>query len=145
MVAVRVKEACHEFAEVAASFLRIDDEQAYEQALELVEELLVEAEDSSEDPINAIIELLARAIETYENQQEELLDFERAAVEGDRGLAILRVLMDQHQLGVSNLPEIGSKSMVSRVLSGERQLNRNHIQALSARFNISPALFFQGA
>ncbi|WP_299768416.1 hypothetical protein [uncultured Pseudoteredinibacter sp.] len=143
MVAIRVKEACHEFAEVAASFLCIDDEQGYEQALELVEELLVEAEDSCEDPINAIIELLARAIETYENQQEELLDFERAAVEGDRGLAILRVLMDQYQLGVSDLPEIGSKSMVSRVLSGERQLNRNHIQALSTRFNVSPALFFQ--
>jgi len=36
----------------------------------------------------------------------------------------------------------GSKSMVSRVLSGERSLNKNHIMALSKRFNIDPGLFF---
>lgn len=143
MVALRVKEACHEFAEAASSFLHISDERDYEQALELIEELLVEAEDSNEDPINAVINLLSQAIESYENQQEELVAFEHEALEGDRGVAIVRVLMDQYQLGVSHLPEIGSKSMVSRVLSGERQLNRNHIQALSARFNVSPALFFQ--
>ncbi|HCJ9604691.1 TPA: helix-turn-helix domain-containing protein, partial [Escherichia coli] len=36
---------------------------------------------------------------------------------------------------------IGSKSMVSRVLSGERKLTVEHIRKLSARFGISPALF----
>lgn len=40
------------------------------------------------------------------------------------------------------LPEIGSKSVVSRVLSGERNLTKKHIQALSQRFGISPAVFF---
>jgi HTH-type transcriptional regulator/antitoxin HigA len=57
-------------------------------------------------------------------------------------LAMLRLLMDQHDLGTADLPEIGSKSMVSRVLSGERNLNKHHIQALSKRFGIDPGLFF---
>lgn len=57
-------------------------------------------------------------------------------------LYLLRVLVGQYQLDVSDLPEIGFKSMVSRVLSGERQLNRNHMQALSTRFDVCPTLFF---
>ncbi len=50
--------------------------------------------------------------------------------------------MDQHGLGTIDLPEIGSKSMVSRVLSGERNLNKKHVQALSKRFGVNPGLFF---
>ena len=57
-------------------------------------------------------------------------------------LAMLCLLMDQHDLGTADLPEIGSKSMVSRVLSGERNLSKKHIQALSERFDINPGLFF---
>jgi HTH-type transcriptional regulator/antitoxin HigA len=44
--------------------------------------------------------------------------------------------MDQHDLGVADFPEIGSKSMVSRVLSGERFLNKRHIKTLSEHFGI---------
>jgi HTH-type transcriptional regulator/antitoxin HigA len=57
-------------------------------------------------------------------------------------LAMLRLLMDQHGLGIADLPEIGSKSMVSRVMSGKRDLSKKHIQALAARFGINPGLFF---
>jgi HTH-type transcriptional regulator/antitoxin HigA len=59
-----------------------------------------------------------------------------------RDLAVLGVLMDQYGLGVNDLPEIGSKSLVSRILSGERNLTKKHIQALSKRFGINPANFF---
>jgi HTH-type transcriptional regulator/antitoxin HigA len=36
----------------------------------------------------------------------------------------------------------GSKSVVSEILHGSRKLNRNHIEKLSKRFNVSPAVFF---
>ncbi len=71
-----------------------------------------------------------------------MIEFENQASEGPTELAMLRLLMDQHHLGMANLPEIGSKSMVSRVWSGERSLSKKHIQALSNRFGIDPALFF---
>ena len=57
-------------------------------------------------------------------------------------VCILKLLMEQHALGVSDLPEIGTKSLISRILSGQRQLTKDHITILSKRFNISPALFF---
>ncbi|MGQ7145255.1 helix-turn-helix domain-containing protein, partial [Escherichia sp. SS-MK2] len=43
--------------------------------------------------------------------------------------------------GTRLAPEIGSKSMVSRVLSGKRKLTLEHAKKLATRFGISPALF----
>ena len=138
----RIKETCHDFVQAAAPYLHISDEAHYLEALDLIESLLEEAEDAIEDPMNAIIEMLSRAIEAYENQDPDLMTFHAQAMGQPADLAALRVIMDQHNLGTADLPEIGSKSMVSRVLSGERSLSKKHIAALSDRFNINPSLFF---
>ena len=142
MNAVVLINACHEFAEIAAPYLHIRDVQHYEGALTLIENLLEEAEDSFEDPVNAVIDMLSHSIELYENTNKELAEIDARVMGQPADLVMLRVLMDQHHLGTADLPEIGSKSMVSRVLSGERSLNKKHIQALSQRFNINPGLFF---
>jgi len=142
MSALAIKDACHDFAAVASPYLHIADEKHYDETLSLIEALLEEAEDTLDDPLNAVIELLSHAIEEYENKDEELVKFEMNATDQSSDLSMLRLLMDQYKLGVADLPEIGSKSMVSRVLSGERSLNKNHIKALADRYNISPALFF---
>ncbi len=136
------KTACHDFAQVAAPYLHIKDAGHYEETLVLIESLLEEMEDGADDPMNAVIDLLAHSIENYENKNKALADFETRAMELPADLAVLRLLMDQHNLGTADLPEIGSKSMVSRVLSGERSLNKNHIKALSEHFGIDPGLFF---
>ncbi|WP_100644712.1 helix-turn-helix domain-containing protein, partial [Alteromonas facilis] len=126
----------------AAPYLFIVDEQHYREALELIESLLEEAEDTPDDPLNQVIELLAIAIERYENKDKELVEFDKRAMSQTPDIATLRLLMEQHHLSMSDLPEIGSKSMVSRVLSGERSLNKKHIKALCQRFEVSPNLFF---
>jgi HTH-type transcriptional regulator/antitoxin HigA len=36
----------------------------------------------------------------------------------------------------------GSESVISEVLSGKRDITKAHIEKLSKRFNISPAVFF---
>ena len=142
MNALALKNVCHDFAQTAAPNLHIKDSYHYEETLVLLEELLQEADDSLDDPINAIIDMLSHSIETYESTDKELTEFEARAMQQSTDLAVIRLLMDQYNLGTNDLPEIGSKSMVSRVLSGERALNKNHIKALSERFNIDPGLFF---
>jgi len=142
MTALAFKDAYHSFAQAAAPYYHITDDKHYQEALELVEELLGEAEDSPDDPLNAVIEMLGHAIEAYENEDEEQAAFEKRAMDQPADLAMLRLLMDQHGLGTADLPEIGSKSMVSRVLSGKRSLSKKHIQALAERFDINPGLFF---
>lgn len=142
MTAVAFKDACHSFAQAAAPYFHITDDEHYEEALELVEYLLEETQDDTDDPLNTIIEMLSQAIEAFEGKDKDLAAFEKRVLKQPADLSMLRLLMDQHGLGTAELPEIGSKSMVSRVLSGERGLSKKHIQALSERFGIDPGLFF---
>lgn len=142
MTAEAFKQACHSFAEAAAPYFPIGDEAYYREALALVESLMEEVADTPAAPVNAIIGMLVGSIERYENRHADLVEFETRATGQPADLAMLRVLMAQHQLGTADLPEIGSKSMVSRVLNGERGLNKNHIKALAVRFGVNPGLFF---
>jgi HTH-type transcriptional regulator/antitoxin HigA len=89
-----------------------------------------------------LVDILARSIESWENKSEEFSAF-NARVAKLSGVDTLRLLMEQHGLGVADLPEIGSKSLVSKILNGRgRNLTKDHIDALSKRFSVSPALFF---
>ncbi|MFP2505837.1 helix-turn-helix domain-containing protein [Buttiauxella gaviniae] len=111
-------------------------EKEYLEALELVEYLLVN------DPTNPLLDLVTLKISEYENTLPKIIAFREKMNAQASGIAVLRTLMDQYQLNQSDFQnEIGSKSMVSRVLSGERQLTIEHIRKLSVRFGISPALF----
>jgi len=121
----------------ANSLCSITNEAEYEDALALVDELVDDYETN-----RPLIILLADAIERWEAQAAEYAEF-NAEVAGMGGVDALRLLMEQHNLGVADLPEIGSKSLVSKILNGRgRNLTRNHIAALSKRFGVSPALFF---
>lgn len=58
-------------------------------------------------------------------------------------LEVLQFLMEQHDLLQKDLADVfGTRSIVSEVLSGKRELNKEHIARLSARFHVSPELFF---
>ena len=142
MTAISLKTLCHEFVEAAGPYLNINERKCYIEAIELVEVLLEEADDSRNDPLNKIIDMLTRSIHEYENRDQHIADFEQRISTETAERAVLRVLMDQHHLTMSDFPEIGSKSMVSRVLSGQRNLTKKHIEALCQRFHISPVLFF---
>jgi HTH-type transcriptional regulator/antitoxin HigA len=59
------------------------------------------------------------------------------------GIEVLRVLCEERGLRQRDLvPIFGTPSLVSEVLSGKRELQRKHIEALSAFLNVSPAVFF---
>ncbi|WP_227876487.1 helix-turn-helix domain-containing protein [Photobacterium frigidiphilum] len=55
---------------------------------------------------------------------------------------MLRLIIDQNGLTQSDFKaEIGGKSSVSMILSGQRSMTLQHIRALSARFNIPTYMF----
>ena len=58
-------------------------------------------------------------------------------------LDIIRHLMDANNLRQKDLADVfGTESIVSDVLNGKRDLAKEHIRKLSARFRVSPAAFF---
>jgi len=82
-----------------------------------------------------LAKLLTLLIEDFEEKRYRL---PRA-----KPLEVLRFLMEQHSLLQKDLADVfGTRSIVSEVLSGKRELNKDHIARLSARFHVSPELFF---
>ncbi len=137
-----LKTVFQDFAEVAAPYLHITDAEHYEEALALVEALMEGTSDNDDDPLNRVIDLVAHAIGRYERGLATLEAFETQANNIPADVAMLRVLMKQQGLGVADFPEIGDKSLVSRILSGSRNLTKQHIQKLSERFGTNSSLFF---
>ncbi|MCP4486203.1 MAG: transcriptional regulator [Gammaproteobacteria bacterium] len=113
-------------------------QQAYEKALALMDEFIEDYDNQ-----RPLIEVLSSAIERWESEAEEFSEFNTHLNDLDSGIAVLRVLMDQHKLTGSDLPEIGTRSLISKILSGERSLTKQYIESLSSLlFNIEPAVFF---
>lgn len=117
----------------------IKNQDDYERALELMDELIDDYETNKQ-----LTQLLATSIERWEDRADEFADFNKALAGVEPGIAVLKTLMIQHQLGVADLPELGSRSNVSKLLNTAegKKLTRQHIEALSKRFAVSPALFF---
>lgn len=81
------------------------------------------------------IDLITLLVDRYESEKYPIPDAEPVDV--------LRFLLDSNGLTQRDIaPELGSEATVSLVLSGKRQLNRDHIARLSCRFRVSPAVFF---
>ena len=134
--------ACIQIREALAQvpyLTRIESEGDYEKALALMDQLIEDY-----DANQSIIEILSASIEDWEDRSDEFSEFNATIAAMDGGIAVLKTLMAQHNLGVADLPELGSKANVSKLLNGSegRKLNRNHIEALSQRFGLSPAMFF---
>lgn len=146
MLAVKPKlltDSFLKFATQASHVLHIQTEEDYEYALILVEYLIDVAEDTESDPRNDLIAIVANSIKEYESKQDSIVKFDELSVSMDQGVSMLRHLMVQYQLNISDFQnEIGSKPLVSMILNGKRSLTKEHIVKLSKRFNIGPALFF---
>ena len=82
-----------------------------------------------------LAEVLTLLVEAYEE--------ERYPIRSASPVEILKELIDANNLRQKDLaPLLGSESIVSEVLSGKRELNKHHIEKLSKRFRVSPAVFF---
>jgi len=133
-----IKKKARDLFSAAAFISHINNDADYEQALALMDEL-IEDYDANEP----LIAILSASIEQWENTAGEFAEFNARIASMDAGITTLKLLMEQHSLGVADLPEIGSKSLVSKILNNKgRALTKAHIAALSRRFGVSPALFF---
>ena len=133
----RIEQSISTIAAEAAFIFHIDNSAQHQQALELMEQLIEDY-----DKHQALIELLCSSIEKYEASAPEFNAFNQKLAEIESGVAVLAVLMDQHNLKTTDFQnEIGGKSLVSLILNGKRSLNLNHIRKLSQRFSLPPQLF----
>ena len=133
-----IRQRTEDLFSVAPFLKQISNQGDYESALLMVDDLI---EDYAQ--FKPVIDLAAAEIEKWEGKADEFREFNQIIEHSDSGLAVLRTLMDQHNLNTTDFQqEIGGKSTVSMILNNKRNLTKDHIKALCHRFNISPELFF---
>ena len=111
----------------------ITSEQQHEQYLSVLDKLASKEHPTTDEEKYA--EVLMTLIGAYDEEHHSIPDASPVRV--------LRALMDANDLRQKDLVSIfGSESIVSEVLHKKRALNKNHIEKLSKRFNVSPAVFF---
>ncbi|MBW6508779.1 MAG: transcriptional regulator [Desulfuromonadales bacterium] len=141
--AIKLETSFLSFFKTAHRVIEIKNEEDYKFAIDLIEHLMTKAEDREGEPLLRMIDMVADAIDKYESNLESMSSFIQEVENLDPGVSTLRVLINQHKLSYSDLKEeIGSKSLVSQILSGSKNLTRAHIANLTKRFSISPELFF---
>ncbi|TNZ85236.1 transcriptional regulator [Vibrio parahaemolyticus] len=133
----KMKEFSNKMVEVMPWINGISTSEEYNELIKLMDELVEDYEDN-----HVLIDLLFPIIEKYESEADEFLEFNKAVDALDPGLAMLRVIIDQNDMTLSDFKdEIGAKSSVSMILNGTRSLTLRHIRALSERFNIPAHMF----
>jgi len=109
-----------------------------EEENETYSEILCQLDQRSKSLTRAekeLAELLTLLIEDFEEKHYRL---PRA-----KPVEVLHFLMDQHGLKQKDLVGVfGTPSIVSEVLGGKRDLNKDQIKRLSERFHVSPEVFF---
>ena len=108
-------------------------EAEYRRISALLDLVVDEVGDHDSHPLVSMMETLGALVDAYE--REHIRELPSTPV------AALQLLMDEHGLNQSDLPEVGSQGVVSEILSGRRQLNVRQVRALSERFAVSPAVF----
>ena len=84
------------------------------------------------------LDLLGTLIMNYEARTEDKLQYEL------RGVQLIKGLMELHDLKQKDLtPLFKTKSIVSAVLNGKRQLTAEHINKLADFFHLPHDLFFE--
>jgi HTH-type transcriptional regulator/antitoxin HigA len=113
---------------------------------------IIRSEEQNENYIQVLYELEQRR-DGWGTEESELADLLTLLIEDfeDRNyelpksspLETIEFLMDQHGLKQKDLLDVfGTRSIVSEVMNGKRELNKEHIRRLSERFHVSPELFF---
>lgn len=132
----QIKLKANELFSEANFISEIQNEDDYQNALSLMDNLI-----DDYDKQRPLIEILSNTIERWENTSKEFTEFNQRIDKLD-DISMLKLIMEQHGLGIADLPEIGSKTLISKILNRKRNLTKNHIEAISKRFSVSPSLFF---
>jgi HTH-type transcriptional regulator / antitoxin HigA len=101
--------------------------------------------------VSRFLELQRKAHRTTEQTETTKLlivliaDYEgkHFTIEKASGVEVLKELMDANGLRQKDLAEdLGGESVVSLILKEKRKLNRQQMEKLGQRFQVSPAVFF---
>ena len=119
--------------EQAARLGPIKNKAHYNELTSLCDALIDEIGNNTSHPLSGLLYIVGDLIRDYDKAHFPIPDASPAE--------LISFLMEQHGLRQSDLPEIGTQSVVSEVLRGKRELNAKQIKRLAERFGVSSDAF----
>lgn len=114
----------------------IQDEEAYDRMLALMNALLEVTGDDEDHPLSGLLDLVGELVSRFEQEHH--------AIEAAEPKDALRLLMDSRGLRQEDLAALVPQSNLSAILAGKRKISARLAGKLGKFFDISPAVFIPG-
>lgn len=111
----------------------------YERATDLLDEL-TDGRELSKTEERVLVELEDEIL-AYQRDSDQFRESNAAFEATCTSVQLIKDLMETHGLTGSDLPEIGDKTAVSKVLNGDRPISHKMAYALAERFAMEPSAF----
>lgn len=135
MTPTNVQAAIRQWPQVASLVTAPRTKGDHRRMVEALDAVLDAGGADEHHPLASLADYMGELIRAYEDRVMP----RREIPVGD----FLRELLGQHGLKQSEVPEIGSQSLVSDILRGHRQLTAKQIAALSKRFKLPADAFLE--
>ncbi|MDR3221873.1 MAG: helix-turn-helix domain-containing protein [Candidatus Accumulibacter sp.] len=111
----------------------VQTEAEYTRLAEFAESLAETLPDDANNPLWGLVSLISDRLRDYETRVHPWPDLPPHE--------LLRELMKEHGLKQADLPEVGTQSVISEIISGKRALNMRQARALAKRFAVPIGVF----
>lgn len=132
-MSVLIKRAAEHWEFVSPLLRKPKNEDDYDMLVQALDELLEMTGVDESHPLMSLVDIIGDWIEEWDHKHHPMPK--------SSGADVLGYLMREHGLTQSDLPGVGTQSVVSEILSGKRQLNLRQIRWLAERFETSVETF----
>ncbi|VVN37735.1 Antitoxin HigA [Pseudomonas fluorescens] len=132
-MSVLIKRAVEHWEFVSPLLRKPKNEDDYDLLATALDELLEMTGDDESHPLMSLVDIIGDWIEEWDHKHHPMPK--------PGGADVLGYLMREHRLTQSDLPGVGTQSVVSEILSGKRQLNLRQVRWLAERFGVSVETF----
>ena len=129
----QIEHAIQHWPYVAPLLRKPKSEADYDALVVALDELTDLIGDDESHPLMGLVDIIGDWVEAY--------DLEHHPMPKVSGVDVLRSVMQEHGLTQSDLPGVGTQSVVSEILSGKRQLNVRQIRWLADYFKVPVDMF----
>lgn len=112
---------------------KTENEDDYDMLARALDELLEMTGDDESHPLMSLVDIIGDWIAEWDRNHHPMREAS--------GAEVLGYMMREHGLSQSELPGVGTQSVVSEILSGKRQLNLRQVRWLAERFGVSVETF----
>ena len=128
-----VEQAVEHWQFVSPLLRKPKNEADYDALVAALDQLSDLIGDDESHPVMSLVDIIGDWVEAY--------DLEHRPMPKASGVDVLRSVMQEHGLTQSDLPGVGTQSVVSEILSGKRQLNVRQIRWLADYFKVPVDMF----